>query len=230
MKFKVRHEVLAWFDGGDHLKLLHLSDFHIKWSRRRLDAIEGLIALVKPDVIALTGDYFDTATGAKLFADFLQRVAGVYPVYWVSGNHDRWYGDGVLNRLHQVANAICVDDQPAIWRTKGGATVHFCSWQWHLDTPTQAGERRIVLLHNPEEIEADRLAGCDLLLAGHLHGGQFVFWRNALSDLFPGRLLYRWCCERRDLAETTVIVSKGLGDTLPLRIGCQHELVVVQMQ
>lgn len=229
MTCEVRHEALAWFDGEDGLKLLHLSDFHIKGSRRRLDEIERWIATVKPDVIALTGDYFDTVTGANLFVDFLQRVAGGYPVYWVSGNHDRWYGDGPLNRLHQVANAFCIDVKPALWRTKGGAPIRFCSWPCHLVTPKQVGERRVVLLHNPEEIKEDRLEGCDLLLAGHLHGGQFVLWRNAMGDLFPGRLLYRWCCERRDLAETTVIVSKGLGDTLPMRFRCPHEVVVVSI-
>lgn len=53
-----------------------------------------------------------------------------------------------------------------------------------------------------------RRAGFDLVLAGHLHGGQLV---------------------RFELGPTTLIVSRGAGDSLPLRWRCPREVVLCEI-
>ena len=232
MKICLRREKLPWHQGQASLNILHLSDLHLKWKGRSLCQVEPLIAALQPDVIAMTGDYYDTPRGAAVFLAFVERVSRRCPVYWIRGNHDRWLPAKSLQQLRQLPQTFCVDDQACTYRSPGGTLYEIVSWAQHLSVLPQrnAGQRRIVLLHNPERIAVDRLAGCDLLLAGHLHGAQFIFRRCHDGSFFPGNLLYRWCGDRHEIDATTVIVSKGLGDTLPLRFRCPKEVVFVEIR
>jgi predicted MPP superfamily phosphohydrolase len=233
MKISLRCEQIRWRQGMENLKLLHLSDLHVKWNGRVLWQIEKEITQITPDVIVMTGDYHDTPRGAAHFHDFVERISGLHPVCWISGNHDRWFGDRHEKRLLEIKNAHFVDDASWVFTSSAGHRYRFLSWSLHsagVHQTMDPDERRIVLLHNPEEIVAEHLAGCDLLLAGHLHGGQFILHECTDGSFFPGNLLYHWCCDRREVGNTSVIVSKGLGDTLPLRFRCPKELVCVEIQ
>ena len=56
------------------LKLMHLSDFHIWFSSTLLEKVTEVIWDRKPDLLILTGDYYDFPTGAKLFSKFLKNI------------------------------------------------------------------------------------------------------------------------------------------------------------
>jgi uncharacterized protein len=227
----IRREKVSWHNGDERFRLMHLSDFHLKGVGRRLCAIEAIIAIEKPDVIAMTGDYYDTPRGARLFLEFLERVSRIVPVYWVEGNHDRWFGRGNVLSLTEIQSALCVDDERREFVSKRGFHYQFVSWrQWlkHEGSNPRKG-RQIILMHNPEEIRGDRLGGSDLVLAGHLHGGQFVLGKTRNQSNFPGSILYRWCGDRYDVDGTTVIVSRGLGDTVPVRFRCPYEVVIIEV-
>ncbi|MEZ0277149.1 MAG: metallophosphoesterase [Roseimicrobium sp.] len=230
MSLVVRHESVHWGEGTGRLRLAHLSDLHVKWSGGRLDAVRAILEEQRPDVVVFTGDWFDTPRGAELCHAFLKRIATVRPVCWISGNHDRWFGPEVLAPFYSVPGAVCVDDTPWTMEMEGDVRCEFISWSAHLSTPLRAGIRRVVLIHNPEDLTVANLSGCDLVLAGHLHGGQFIFHRARNGALFPGNLLYRWCCDRREVSGATVIISRGLGDTLPLRFCCPHEVVMIEVE
>jgi predicted MPP superfamily phosphohydrolase len=229
MSLVVRHESVSWGEGTGRLRLAHLSDLHVKWSGRRLDEVAASLDEQHPDVVICTGDWFDTPRGAELCHAFLQRIAIERPVCWISGNHDHWFGPGVLAPFYAVPGVFCVDDAPWTMETANGLQCEFISWSGHLATAPRPGVRRVVLIHNPEDITVKNLPGCDLVLAGHLHGGQFIFHRTRNGFHFPGNLLYRWCCDRREVSDTSVIVSRGLGDTLPLRFRCAHEVVMITL-
>lgn len=231
MKITIRRERLTWHEGKEKLRLMHLSDFHLKWMGRRIPRIEAAIAEEKPDLVVMTGDYWDTPRGGRLFAAFLERVAAVVPVCWILGNHDRWFGSGLIDKLVQIPAAHCVDNQSAEFMSTRGFRYQLVSWKDHQQSRSSSaeGERRIVLLHNPREITEEHLHSCDMVLAGHLHGGQFILGRSATGDFFPGCLLYRWCGDRYEVQGSTIIVSRGLGDTLPLRFRCPHEVVVIDI-
>ena len=232
VSLKIRNERVFWHKGAERLRLMQLSDFHCKGFGGRLLEVEAIIADEKPDVILMTGDYYDTPGGARLFVEFLERISDSVPVYWVEGNHDRWFGRGWVRQLAEVKTALCVDDQERMFVSKRGFCYRFVSWRHWLEGGASKSSlvRQIMLVHNPEEMCSDRLDGCDLVLAGHLHGGQFVLGKTRNRSYFPGSLLYRWCGDRYDLDDTTIIVSRGLGDTLPIRFRCPHEVVIVEVE
>jgi predicted MPP superfamily phosphohydrolase len=68
----------------------------------------------------------------------------------------------------------------------------------------------------------------DLVLAGHLHGCQFVFKEHA-ERLLPGGWFYSWNCLRRKVGNCALIVSRGCADTLPFRWNCPREVVVCDL-
>src|SRR5688572_18343028 len=74
----------------DGLRVAHLSDFHAGGPRVQLPLLEQTkkIALAfQPDLIALTGDYYDNGSVAQvddLYCDWPDQL----PVVAVTGNHD----------------------------------------------------------------------------------------------------------------------------------------------
>jgi len=50
------------------------------------------------------------------------------------------------------------------------------------------------------------------------------------SSNFPGNLYYKQCFDRREINHTTLFVSKGLGDTLPLHWNAPKEVVLVTVR
>lgn len=90
----------------------------------------------------------------------------------------------------------------------------------------------LLLAHNPDIQPWAHLAGIDLTLAGHTHGGQI-----SLPGIGP--LLTR-CQIGRDRATglssdsldgslSTLHVSRGLGETLPLRWNCPHHATIIEL-
>ncbi|RBP45953.1 putative MPP superfamily phosphohydrolase [Roseimicrobium gellanilyticum] len=232
MSVEIRRERVCLKSGGPdsgRLRMAHLSDFHVWWSSRRLDEVAAILDEEQPEVVVFTGDWFDTPRGADLCCDFLRRIASTRPVCWIRGNHDHWFGPEALEPFHGVSGAHCVDEMSWNFDSEWGLRCEFMSWQMHSTTARDSGRHRIVLVHDPEDLDLAKLPGCDLVLAGHLHGGQFVFHRTGSGTHFPANMFYRWCCDRREVDGVPVIISRGLGDTLPLRFRCSHEVVMIEM-
>jgi hypothetical protein len=83
----------------------------------------------------------------------------------------------------------------------------------------------IAVLHEP--VSPEKLKHrCHLAFAGHLHGCQFVFWQHG-NDLYPGKLFYRNNFIERRIGRFAYFISRGLGDTLPIRFNCPREIVRV---
>ncbi len=251
-KLTVRHETISIADipAGSSLRIAHLSDLHLWWGRRKLDGITAQLEQSQPDVIALTGDYADTPTGRTLIVSWLASLSQRYPVFWISGNHDHWWGGRTVRELAAIRTAHWVDSQPAM-HMKQGVSYQFLSWEQHLHMPDQkqqsqeqAQRIRIVLLHDPAPVSTDTARGAHVLLAGHLHGGQIVLWKNSRGQLQPVGWLYAWCGDRWEIQDpntnsnaagtaanrSTLIVSRGLGDTLPIRFACPWEIVMVDLE
>lgn len=222
-----RQEYIDFFNGEEQLLIFHISDIHLWFSTTTLDILETKITLQKPDLILLTGDYYDTPTGARLFRTFLCKVSLLITVLFIKGNHDTIYGDKVSNLLLDIPNCFSVEDTVYTFISKQGYRYNITSWSHKKHLPDSGSDKNVVLIHNPEKIDTNELSKIDLILAGHLHGGQFIFFKTKKGDNFPGCLLYTHCTDRKQLDNTTLIVSKGLGDTFPVRFNCPKEIVKI---
>jgi uncharacterized protein len=230
MKHVVRHEHVGPEGSRDRLRIAHLSDFHLWFSARKLEEIERTIARWGPDVLALTGDYADTPRGQRLALAWMTRMGRDYPVCWVGGNHDQWWGNRFLEKLSACGEVHAIEVRDAEIRTTSGRHYRFTSLArlTKSSRPRQDGPT-IVLLHDPTVLTPEQLQSSPdtLILAGHLHGGQIVLWRDRRGWPQPVASFYRWQIERDKMGPATLIVSRGLGETIPLRLGAAREVVMI---
>jgi uncharacterized protein len=230
MQIEERNETIRLLDGLEALSILHISDIHLWFSTKILETLTGLISKNDPDIIVLTGDYYDIPRGAYNFRRFLMQISEDYQIVFIRGNHDTLFGSKVSNIILDIPNCICVEDLIFKYRSKRGYLYNITEWTNRNNLPNRKGEVNIVLIHNPEKIRATELSNIDLILAGHLHGGQFIFFKTKKKSHFPGSILYKHCTDRKKIGDTILIISRGLGDTFPLRLNCPKEIVRITIE
>ena len=230
MEIVERQENINFFDGAEDLSLLHISDIHLWYSTSILEKIEVSIELNNPDLIILTGDYYDLPKAAYNFSIFVRKIAKKHTVIFIFGNHDTIYGTKISNLLLNIPNCILVENTMYRYQSKTGYFYNITSWRNKDKLPNNKEELNIVLIHNPEKIKVKELCNIQLILAGHLHGGQFIFFKTKNNSNFPGCLVYKHCADRKQINNTTLIVSKGLGDTFPFRLNCPKEVVIINIE
>ena len=88
------------FDG---FKIMHLSDLHGQYFGKNQSDLLKKINTFKPDLIAITGDLFDSSYDDEASFSLIEQLSD-YPVYFVTGNHEAWKNDfeALENLLTQV--------------------------------------------------------------------------------------------------------------------------------
>src|SRR5213080_4172589 len=89
----------------DGFRIVHLSDLHYgpMVDPRHLQRAIEIANDLRPDMIALTGDYISQERGyAAPCAEIVGQLKAVYGVYAVLGNHDHWTDAKLIADLFQA--------------------------------------------------------------------------------------------------------------------------------
>jgi predicted MPP superfamily phosphohydrolase len=212
--------------GLDGLSVLHLSDLHFNGTPGRaffVRAVELALPL-EPDLIALTGDILDRHARADWLPATLGRLEAPLGRYFILGNHD------VLDEPTEIRSAMTalgwtdVGGRALTVEHPGGRVVVAGTERpWHGTHPTlpdadRQRSLRMLLAHTPEQFGWARSRGVDLVLAGHLHGGQIDL--PLFGPVSGGRYVSGVFSNGR----TVMHVSRGLGVMFPLRLNCPAEI------
>jgi len=214
------------------LSILHLTDLHMNGTPDRsfFEWACARAAEERPDLVAMTGDVIDHLGVADWLTTTLGRFPAIAPLgcYFVLGNHD----------LHVDGPAVRSAMEHIGWTHLAGRTVvkelngHALllagterPWAG-ADPPLTDAPRadlRILLSHAPHLVHVARRQQVDLMLAGHLHGGQ-VRW-PLLGPLSGGKFhsgLF-------DVPPTLLHVGRGLGQMAmaPYRWRCPPEVTML---
>ena len=200
---------------GDACRLLYVSDIHLRGSRAaRLSGqvVRAVRAATALDAVLLGGDLVDGASQLDNLRSLVRELSAVAPVFAVGGNHDRAIG------LERVRDAVLAGGGGWIHGTwtrlsHGSRTIVIAGPE--ASAPTD-GDCRILCAHNPRIWKAARRSGYHLVLAGHLHGCQFVAFEFR-DRLFPGALFYPCCFLSRQHRSSRLVVSRGVSDLFPIR-------------
>jgi len=232
-----------------------LSDFHhrhplddVGWLRHAVDATNA----ATPDTVALLGDYASSfkrapdisrrwyAEALPAMTSELRRLRPRDGVVAVFGNHDYYAGTGLVQDwLHAIGARLLVNASTCVVRSGGvlriaglddsneGNVDPLVGCELKSQVPT------LVLSHDPDGIQQlDRRLRVDAMLAGHTHGGQIVLpWYGApltMSRTCARRSAHGWIPNPR----APLLVTRGLGEQLPLpiRIGSPPEIVVLRLR
>lgn len=222
--FEVRKEQLI-AEVKHPFSILYLSDFHFNGGSREVAMwmIERVNEL-DPDIILLGGDYVDTRKGLKELAFFLEGISGRKNVFAIAGNHDYFFGIDKIEKLFLNKGVVWIENDFLDIQLKE-MQIRLNGSQ--LSENSNSSNFSILCVHNPKVLNGD-LTSYDIAFGGHLHGSQFVFWKNE-KGLYPGRFFYNWNVLSRRKEDCICLISKGLGDTLPVRYNCKKDVIFVEV-
>lgn len=214
----VRRESVA--NIGARKRLLFASDLHLRKNGPR-HIVDGLLEIASrecPDLVLLGGDLVDWTSGLEALQSLVRRLSSVAALCAVAGNHDRWIGVDRVRAAVAVGGGHWLEDAP--WFLTPDCAIYGSREQ-----PVQSASYHLLCTHYP--VASAR--PFDLTLSGHFHGGQFVLYQRH-GRLYPGAFLYRWNGLRfEDKDGRTLLISRGVQDTLPLRWNCPREVLIVDI-
>ncbi|MGM9652491.1 MAG: metallophosphoesterase [Eubacteriales bacterium] len=203
-----------------------------------------------PNLVLLGGDICDDELPQDNAEALLRGIAGRYPCYYVTGNHEYQSGDidailamfasyGVtvlsgksdtVEVRGQYVNICGVTDPDAVRYTGAPDTREQLVALRDVHTN---GYYTILLAHRPEWISIYTEYGFDLILSGHAHGGQ---WRlpGIINGLYaPDQGFFpAYAGGEYTVGSAVMIVSRGLAreTTWIPRVFNRPELVVVELR
>lgn len=235
------------------VRIALVTDLHsCRYGEGQVELLDA-IHTQKPDVILLGGDIFDDEIDDTHTEIFLSGIAGKYPIFYVTGNHEWWsgaeafgakmailekYGIPVLSQEAVTLNirgemlTICGVDDPESYLLDSAA-LHYDARLDQVLTEAVEEQYTVLLAHRPEYFPSYSARDFDLTLCGHAHGGQ---WRipYVLNGLIaPNQGLFpQYAGGLYEKNGTTMIVSRGLAreTTWVPRIFNRPELVIVEIQ
>ena len=222
--FEVRKEQYH-FINGENFSILYLSDFHFnRFSEKITNKIIDTINELNPSIVLLGGDYVDSRKGLIHLESLLNALSKRDFVFAVAGNHDYYFGIKELEKIFDAYHIKWIEKKSFRFTLKN------CSIKIDgniLETSDPKSDFSILCLHKPIAGK-DFQNHYDLAFAGHLHGCQFVLWKSG-EKLYPGKLFYKWNILKAKLNNCGYLISKGLGDTLPIRYNCKKDLIFVEV-
>ncbi|NMB95870.1 MAG: metallophosphoesterase [Clostridiaceae bacterium] len=84
----VKLEKVRFTKSSKGLRIIQLSDIHMRFLRVSKEKVRSIISSENPDIIIITGDYIDTPRQIKSFLNFLNHITDDIPIYLCMGNHD----------------------------------------------------------------------------------------------------------------------------------------------
>lgn len=231
-------------------RIAQVSDLHNAEFGQNNEKLLDMLRSAQPDMIAITGDLIDSYNADVTVAvEFAKMAMEIAPCYYVTGNHesrvDQYFklkedlkALGVvvlenrrmeLERQDERITLIGVND-PAFqtdYLTGDAAT----ATQSQLQQLTDGENYTILLSHRPELLDVYAQSGVNLVLSGHAHGGQFRLpFIGGLVAPNQG-LLPAYDEGLHTQGRTTMVVSRGLGNSIiPFRFNNRPEVVLIELQ
>lgn len=221
---------------GRELTIVQVSDLHNQIFGLREARLLDRIAEEQPDLIAVTGDVVDSMhTSYAIAEDFFRGAVNICPVYYVTGNHEVRLKQEDFEAFLKKIEALgvkCLDNEFVEFDDYVLAGIADKSLAtFHAYDPFEEEQRVILLAHEPGYVSLYQRLGADLVLTGHVHGGQIIIPGKGglLSpdvEFFP-----EYYDGIHDLGGTKLVISRGLGNSaLPIRINDYPEIVVIKVK
>lgn len=239
------------------VKIIVASDLHNhsfgRGNVRLLQAIDEQ----KPDLVLMTGDILtgNQHSGYENAAEFVQKVAAKYPVYYANGNHESKLARNEA-RYQNKYSRYCAElksagvepmrnikrdvpeqeieifglELPQVYYHKGRRRTLLVSDLNGLLGRPDPHKYTILLAHNPEHLETYAKWGADLVLSGHVHGGimRLPLLGGVISPSY--QLFPKYDGGLFTEQNAKMILSRGLGThTIPVRFFNPAELVIVEL-
>lgn len=222
-------------------KILQISDWHNKdFGSQLFTKVEN----TNPDIVVLTGDFIDVYNpNKKLAFEFFEKLLEKYPVYFVTGNHEKVLfqknysiqqavkKQGIVYLDNSFAEITKNDESITIYGIKDYTYNKDVDFDMKQTIDENNKNFSILLAHQPKYFDTYSKYNVDLILSGHEHGGQIRL--PGIGSIYSHQGWFaEWTAGKHELNNSTMIVSRGLGNSkiLPIRTFNQPELVVITLK
>ena len=219
-------------------KIVQISDLHDAEFGEDNCRLVKKVQKIAPDIIVLTGDFVDAfRTDVPQSISVARQVVQIAPTYYIPGNHEAKINDpSIYDQLEEVGVTLLFNK--ALPLTRGEDKIHLIGLTSDKKvvktlTPLMPKDDgySILLAHRPEPFEEYAAVGPDLVLSGHVHGGQArlpfiggLYGSNQGFDPKYDAGLYT-------SGSTSMLISRGLGNSrFPIRFNNRPEIVVVTLE
>ncbi len=222
----------AW----DGLTILHLTDLHFHGSPDR-DYYRMLLdrcAAWMPDIVAITGDVADSDIHHRWIVPLLGRLRWRIAAFAILGNHDHRHDVALIRRrLRRLRMKVPENSWMQVEVRGEPLVVIGHEGPWLKPAPDLSAcptePFRLCLSHTPDNIRWAQRNGIDLVLAGHVHGGQIRFPLVG-SMLVPSVHGRRYDCGTFVEGATLMHVSRGVSGEHPVRYNCLPEVTLFTLR
>ena len=214
-------------DGFEGLRIVQISDLHGHEYGQDSEALLALVAQQAPEFIVVTGDLIDQESHLAMVPALARGLAAIAPTYYVTGNHE-WAVGGVprLKGILTECGVTVLSNQYVTLERNGDSLVlagvddpngyadQKTPEELYGEIQREAGDLCTILLaHRNDRFDQYAAAGYDLVISGHAHGG---IVRLPFTDGLLGtdrKLFPTWTAGGYTLGDSTLFVSRGLGNT-----------------
>jgi predicted MPP superfamily phosphohydrolase len=226
------------FDGS---RIVFISDLHCKLIGRNQNKLLRAITACNPDIVVFTGDMIDgDHKDITPIKDLLIGLEGKYPMYAVSGNHEK---DDILNyetllKYYEEYGVVDLDNR-SLKLSKNGAHIgiyglsyrdrYFIKNTSHKPDKDE-NEFNILLYHDATVFSLISSYEYNLVLSGHTHGG--IIRLPILGGLINnnGTFLSKFDNGMYHINRSTLISNRGIGDSDFPRFYNRPEVVCVTLR
>lgn len=225
-----------------------LSDFHYDawFSVHPLRAAIGMVNDLRPDLIALTGDFVSVpligsrrkaALASEPCARLLGQMTAPHGLWAIMGNHDVDTDRKHITRVLQAENIQVLANQAQAIERDGArfwlAGVNDALTQTADLSKTlhsvPADEAVILLAHEPDFADEASRFPIDLQLSGHSHGGQIRF--PLLPPLYLPLLAKKYILGTYQVGPLPLYTTAGVGTIgIPARLNCPPEVTLLTLR
>lgn len=225
-------------DRFDNLRIIHLSDIHIKKFGKREKRVVQIVNELNPDVLFLTGDIICRNARDEV-EKFLWGIKTKYGIWAVQGNQEyrcsmtgekmrECYQKYGVKLLINESDRLCIQDNfIGIVGVDDPFTCHDNLGRALAGIPEDS--LKILLSHSPKIVDEATEKGISLVLSGHTHGGQFVV--PGFGSLVRPKDWCGYVSGKYRNNGTQVYVNRGIGtSTIPLRLFCPSEIALIRLK
>lgn len=237
------------FDG---MTLAVVADIHAGSRNSPLAVVKEVVETtnaLQADVILLLGDLVHASARARSYLSLLSELEAKEGVWACLGNHEHgfvWYSRylgasrapsvGRWRELYAEAGIQLLANE-ARPLPRGRSRIWLLgvddAYSGHDDLAAAlaqacTGEFCLATTHSPDLVDEPQVRELDLVLAGHTHGGQICL--PFMGPLFaPCRHFRRRASGLVSVNRTTMYVTRGAGEALPVRLNCPREISLLTL-
>lgn len=237
-------------DAFSGFTITQVSDLHNALFGKNNERLLEKIKSTSPDIIVITGDIIDqNRTNIEISLDFVKEAVKIAPTYYITGNHEAIaQGFDVFIEEAEKAGMIYLENN-TVTLTRGGDEIYltgvddpFLLTSYISENMTESLETtlsfllprdgyNILLAHRPNYFETYSFFEADLIICGHVHGGQFrlpfIGGLYAPDQGFNPEYDAGYYTD----GKSQMIISRGLGNSrFPVRLNNTPEIVIITLK